>query len=221
METVIDQALLTQIRAHAGCPVPPEAIEIVWKESEKVSKQRGTPIEFVLAEQVKALWSEANQRQFNAAGKPVDFEAFCKAKLAKTDSLFSKLLGRKSKVQQAQADVAQVESEINSARAGLAAASQKAAELTNDIATSEADLSNHDEPAVQASIEEAARILHLRHRSPHNSSVVDAAVSHAVQAEVMLRILNARLIYSRDLLAKEEAKVEAFKQELKRLEKQL
>jgi hypothetical protein len=53
MEQVFDAALLTSVRTHAGCPVPESALEVVWKESEKVAKQRGTPLEFVLAERVK------------------------------------------------------------------------------------------------------------------------------------------------------------------------
>jgi len=217
----MDQSLLTSVRTHAGCPVPESALEVVWKESEKIAKQRGTPLEFVLSEQVKALWSEANQRQFRADGKPVDFEAFCKAKLAKNDSLFSKLLGRKSKAAQAVADAEQIEAEINEARNGLNAAQGRVAELTNDIATTGVELSNHDDSAVQASIEEAAKIWSHRHRSPHNASVVDAAVSHATQADIVNRILNARLIYLRDLLAKEQEKVSYFQSELKALEKSL
>jgi uncharacterized coiled-coil protein SlyX len=50
---------------------------------------------------------------------------------------------------------------------------------------------------------------------------VDAAVDHAVQAEVALRILNSRLIYLRDLLDKQQEKVSYFQSELKDLEKQL
>jgi hypothetical protein len=220
MEQVFDQSLLTSVRTHAGCPVPESALEVVWKESEKVFKQRGTPLEFVLAEQIKALWAEANQRQFNAAGKPVDFEAFCKAKLAKSDSLFSKLLG-KSKAQQAVAEAEAIEAEITASRAGLKASEQRVAELKNDIEATEAELSNHDESAVEESIQEAAKIWKARHRSPYNASKVDAAIAYAVESEVVNRILNARLIYLRDSLTKEQEKVSYFQSELKNLEKQL
>jgi len=219
MEQVFEPSFLTAVRTHAGCPVPESALEVVWKESEKVAKQRGTPLEFVLAEQVKALFAEAHQGK--GFGVQVDFDGFCKAKLAKSDSLFSKLLGRKSKAAQAVADAEALESEITAARAGLNSAQNKVVELSNDIEKAESELSNHDESAVQSSIEEAARLWKHRHRSPHNASVVDAAVDHAVQAEVTLRILNARLVYLRDLLANEQSKVEAFKQQLKDLEKQL
>ena len=61
----------------------------------------------------------------------------------------------------------------------------------------------------------------MRQRSPHNESVVSAAIYHASNADVVQRILSARLVFLRDLLAKEQAKVEAFKQQLKELEKSL
>jgi hypothetical protein len=215
----MDQSLLTSVRTHAGCPVPESALEVVWKESEKVAKQRGTPLEFILAEQVKALFAEAHQGK--GFGVQVDFDAFCKAKLSKSDSLFSKILGRKSKAAQAVADAEQLEAEINQARAGLNAAQSKVVELSNDIGKTEAELSNHDESAVQESIEEAAKIWHIKGRSVNNSSTVDACVAHATQADIVNRILNARLIYLRDLLAKEQSNVEAFHKQLKELEKQL
>ena len=221
MEQVIDAALLSQIREHAGCPVPAEAVEVVYKESEKIAKDTGKPLEFAIAEQIRALWAEANQRRFNVTGKPVDFETFCREKLAKKDGLLSKLLGRKTKAAQAVADAEALEAEITAARNGSKAAQAKVAELSNDIEKTEAELSNHDEPAVQESIAEAAKIWSHRHRSPHNASVVDAAIAHATQADIVNRILNARLIYLKDLLSKEQEKVSYFQSALKSLEKQL
>jgi hypothetical protein len=218
---MIDQALLTDIQQHAGCPCPPEALELVWKESEKVAKQSGTPLEFVLAEQVKALWASANQQRFNHSGKPVDFTAFCRERLSKTDGLWSKLLGRKSKAAQSVADVEQLEAEITAAKSGLNAAQSKAAELANDIATTEAELEANSDAAVEHSVNEAAKVWHMRNRSPHHESKISGAVAHAVEQEVVGRILSARLIYLRDLLATEQAKVESFTSELKRLEKSL
>jgi hypothetical protein len=205
----------------AGVPAFPELIELVLPAAQKASDETGLSLEYAVIEQAKAVWAAAHQKSKAGFGQNVDFPAFVREKLGKKDSLISRLLVRKSKVQQAVVDAEQLETEIIAARNGLNASQAKVEEITNDIATTEAELSNHNEAAVQASIEEAARIWHLRHRSPHNSSVVDANVDHAVQSEVTLRILDARLIYLRDLLAKEQEKVEAFKQQLRDLEKQL
>jgi chromosome segregation ATPase len=119
------------------------------------------------------------------------------------------------------AEAEQVESEITETRSALGASQQKAQELKNDLASTEAELANYSEEAIEQSVLEAAKIWHLKGKSPHNSSIVENAISRVVEAEASIRILNARLVWLKDLLAKEEAKIESFKQELKRLEKQL
>ena len=97
-------------------------------------------------------------RQAGKAAQPLDFQAYCRELLSKKDSLWRKLIGRKQSVAQAQADVQAYEAEIESSRAALAAAQQKVVELKNDIESTERELLNHDEKAVQESIEEAAKI---------------------------------------------------------------
>jgi chromosome segregation ATPase len=130
------------------------------------------------------------------------------------------VISRKQSVAQSQADLEAYEAEINTARQSFAAASQKAQELKASIESAERELSNHSEEAVNQSIEQAAKIWHLRHQSPHNSSVVDSAIAHALEADIVLKVLNARLIQLRDALAKEEVKVDSFKRQLRDLEKQ-
>jgi chaperonin cofactor prefoldin len=221
-ETVIDNYLVAQVHSHAGLPVTAEVIEAVLPDAEKAVKDaqasgKDLPLEFALATAARALWAEAHQGQF---GKQLDWPAYVREKLAKKDSLFSKLFQRKSKVQQQIADLKQYEEEINGARGALRASEVNAKELRDSIAATEHDLELHTETAVEGSIQQAAEIWEHRGRSPHNSSIVDAAVSHAVEAEVINRILSARLIWLKDKLATEEKKIEAIKRQLKDLEKQ-
>jgi chromosome segregation ATPase len=221
-EYVLNNDILASIRAHSGISnMPNEAVEIVWKDAEKAARERGISIEFIAADLVKALWAQAFQ-EARRNGKPQqDFDRYCKEQLAGKESIFSNLFAKKSKVASLVAEAEQIEAEITETRNALGAAQSKAQELKGQIESTEAELSNHTEEAVQESINEAAKLWHLKGRSPHNASIISASVSHALEADAVNRILNARIIYLRDLLAKEEAKVEAFKQELKALEKQL
>jgi chromosome segregation ATPase len=217
----LNNDLITSIRAHSGISnLPVEAIEIVWKDAEKAARDRGTAIEFIAAELCKSLFAQAFSEARRNGKQTVDFQAYCREQLTSKDSLWKKLIGRKQSVAQAQAEVAQYESEITASRAALAAAQQMVVELRNDIEATEAELSNHTEEAVNKSIEEAAKLWHLKHRSNHNASFVENSISHAVQAEIVNRVLNVRLIQLRESLASEESKLEAFKRQLKDLEKQ-
>jgi hypothetical protein len=219
---ILTRDIESSIRQHSGISnLPAEAIQVIWAEAEKVASDRGVSIEFIAADLVRALWAKANM-EHRQSGKPgnVDLQAYCVSKLATKDSLWKKLIGRKQSVAQAQEDLAIYEQEIEAARQSLAASQQKIVELKNSIGSAEAELTEHSESEVEASIQSAAGIWHLKHTSPFNSSKVEASIEHAVQAEVVLRILNARLIQLRDSLAKEEAKIEAFKRQLKDLEKQ-
>jgi len=214
--------ILTTVRVHCGISnCPSEAIEHVGPEAQKTARDRGTSIEFIAADLIRALWAKANmeQRQAGKAGQTLDFQAYCRELMSKKDSLWRKLIGRKQSVAQAQADVQAYEAEIESSRAALAAAQQKVVELKNDIESTERELLNHTEEAVAESIEEAAKLWAHRHRSPHNSSKVDSAVAHAVEAEIVNRVLNIRLIQLREESSKQERLVEAFKKQLKDLEK--
>ncbi|PWT86351.1 MAG: hypothetical protein C5B58_01500 [Acidobacteria bacterium] len=115
--------------------------------------------------------------------------------------------------------MAQYEAEVESAKNGLSSAQLKVVELKNSIQSAEAELEEHSEEAVQAHIEEAARIWEHRSRSPHNASIVEDAIYHASSSEVVVRILNARLVQLRDSLAKHEQAIIGFQKELKDLEK--
>jgi chromosome segregation ATPase len=214
--------VLTSIRAHSGISnCPSEAIEHVWNEAQKIASERGTSIEFIAADLIRALWAKANMehRQAGKAGQPLDFQAYCRELLSKKDSLWKKLLGRKQSVAQAQADVAAYEAEIESTRSSLAAAQQKVIELKSDIESTQRELCNHDESAVSESIEEAAKVWHVRHKTAQSSSIVESAIAHAVEAEVVNRVLNVRLIQLREEWSKHEQLVDSFKKQLKDLEK--
>jgi len=215
--------VLTSVRAHSGISnCPNEAIEHVWNEAQSIAKDRGTSIEFIAADLIRALWAKANMehRQAGKAGQALDFQAYCRELLSKKDSLWRKLIGRKQSAAQAQADVAQFEAEITETRSALGSSQQKVQELKSQIDSTEAELADHNESAVEESILEAAKIWNLKGKSPFNSSKVEAAIAHVVESEAVLRILNARLVWLRDSLAKEESKVESFKSQLKQLEKQ-
>jgi hypothetical protein len=219
--TVIDNYILTSVREHCGSWVTAEALEVALEPAEKAVKDAKSsghdlPIEFALVESVKALWAAAHQGH----KQNVDFNAYVREKLAVKDSLLSKLLGRKSKVAEQVADLKQYEQEINESRAGLKASEAKVVEIQNSIATTEAELVANSQEAVENSINRAAETWHLRHRSPHHESIVASAVSHAVEQDVVDRILNARLIILRDKLEAEKARVEAFTKQLRQLEKQ-
>jgi len=216
MSEPLGNYLVSAVRS-AGVPAFPELIELVLPEAKKVADSRGLALEFAVVEQAKATYAEAVQGKF---AQKVDFPAFVREKLGKKDSLLSKLIGRKSKVQEAIAELEQYEAQINEARAGLKASEAKVIELRNSIESTEAELQNHSSDAVEASILEAAKIWQHKDRNPHNQSIVAASVSHAVEAEVVNRILKARLILLRDNLTAEEKKVEGYKKTLKDLEKQ-
>jgi chromosome segregation ATPase len=160
-------------------------------------------------------------RQAGKAGQPLDFQTYCREKLSTKDSLWRKLLLRKQSVATAQADAAHIESEITAARAGLSASQQKVAELKNDIATAEAELNDHTPEAIEESIQEAASIWGMKERTPHHASIVERALFHCAHAEASNRILSARLVQLKDKLTAEQARVESFTSELKRLEKSL
>jgi hypothetical protein len=219
-ETVIDNYLVTQIRTHAGIPITEEVIEAALPSAEeavKIAKASGhdLSLEFALTDAARALWAEAHQ-----GGKQnVDWPAFVRERLAKKDSLFSKLFKRKSEVQQSIDELKQFEEDVNQARAALKYSEQKVSELKNSIEATERDLAFHSDEAVEASVQQAAAIWHRRDTSPHNSSIVEASVAHAVEAEVINRVLHARLVWLRDKLAAEQSKVTEFEKELKRLEK--
>jgi hypothetical protein len=202
----------------AGIPAFPELIELVLPAAQKASDETGLSLEYAVIEQAKAVWAAAHQNSKAGFGQNIDFPAYVRERLGKTDSLLSKLLGRKSKVEEQVADLKQYEADINSARAGLSASQQKVSELSESIAATESELANHTEDAVEASIQEAAQIYHLRNRSPHSGSVVDANIFHAAHADVVNRILNARLILLRDKLTVEQANVVEFTKQLKALE---
>jgi len=221
-EYTLNNDLITSIRAHSGVSnLPVEAIEIVWKDAEKAAKDRGTAIEFIAAELCKALFAKAFSEARRNGKQTVDFQAYCREQLASKESIFSKLFAKKSKVASLVAEAEAIESEISETRSALGSSQQKAQELKNDLASTESELANYSEKAIDQSVLEAAKIWHLKGKSPHNSSIVENAISHIVEAEASIRILNARLVWLRDLIGKEETKIESFKQELKRLEKQL
>lgn len=220
-QTVIDNFLLTSVRTHAGTWVTEETIELALPQAEQAvrdAKSNGhdLPLEFAIVEAVKAIWAAAHQGH----KQNVDFNAYVREKLAVKDSLFKKLFQRKSSVQQSIDELKQYEEEINQARAGLKHSEVKVVELTQSIETTEAELSANSDEAVVNSVNEAAKVWDMRHRSPHHESIVSAAVSHAVEQEVVGRILNARLIQLRDKLEAEKAKVADFSKRLKELEKQ-
>jgi DNA repair ATPase RecN len=171
-------------------------------------------LEFALSTAVLALRGLCHQQHRGQ----MDLLEFCQRKLAKSDGLLSKLMGRKSKLAEPVAELEAYESDINSARAGLSASQQKVSELSESIASTEAELNDHTSEAIEASVQEAAEVWHLRHRSPHNSSIVESAVSHAVEAEIVLRILSARLVWLKDKLTAEQANVVEFTKRLKALE---
>jgi hypothetical protein len=60
----------------------------------------------------------------------------------------------------------------------------------------------------------------VRDRSERNGSVVENAIFHAVHADVVNRVLNARLILLKDQLEAETARQAELKRHLKDLEKQ-
>lgn len=214
------QYLITSVTAGAGCRVNEDVLTVAMPAAEAairdaISAGKEPPaLEFALATAVQALRAACHQQHRGQ----MDLLEYCRQKLAKTDSLLSKLLGRKSRVQESIAELEAYEADINAARAGLSATQQKVSELTESIASTEAELTAHTDEAVEASIQEAAQVWHLRNRSPHSGSVVDADIFHAAHADVVNRILNARLILLRDKLTAEQANVVEFTKQLKALE---
>jgi hypothetical protein len=220
METITNY-LVTQVQSHANVPISAEVLEAVLESAEEAVKLREAsgkplPLEFALADAARALWATAHQG--NRQG--VDWPAYVRSRIAKKDTLFSRLFKRKSEVQQSIDDLKQFESDVIQARAGLKTSEVTVSELTNSIAATEQELYSHSSDAVEASIQEAAQIWNIRDRSPHNGSIVDASVEHAVRADVVNRILNARLILLKDKLSAEQAKVVEFSKRMKSLEKQ-
>jgi chromosome segregation ATPase len=189
--------IVASVRQHCGISnMPSEALEIVWPEAEKAAKDRGVSIEFIAADLVRALWAKANMehRQAGKAGQPLDFQAYCREKLSKKDGLFKRLLSRKQSAAQQQAEVEAYEQEIESARRSLAASSQKVVELKNDISSTESELSNHTDYAVEESIQEAAKLWsQSRSRSRDCKSDLECAAD-----SVARRVEQARAV-SREL----------------------
>jgi chromosome segregation ATPase len=141
-------------------------------------------------------------------------------KARKKDSLISRLLGRKTKVAEAIADLEAFEADVNQSKEALRNTESKIEELNQEIEKATNELSAHTEEAVAQSIQEAAAIYHLRNRSPRFGSEVDAAIAHSVNAEVVNRILHARLVLIKEQLETETTRQTDLKKHLKDLEKQ-
>jgi hypothetical protein len=210
---------VTAVRS-AGVPSFPELIELVMPAAQKASAENGLAVEFAVIEQAKAVWAEAHQKSKAGFSQNVDFPAFVREKLGKKDSLLSRLLGKKSKLAEAQADLQAFEADVNQSKEALRHTESKIAELNQEIEKATNELSAHTEEAVAESIQEAAKLWHVRHRSERNGSVVDAAIFHAAHADVVNRVLNARLILLKDQLEAETTRQTELKKHLKDLEKQ-
>jgi uncharacterized protein YbcI len=214
--------LITAVGSHSGCRVNEDVLTLAMPQAEEAIKdaisagKEPPPLEFALATAVQALRAACHQQ--HRGNK--DLLEYAREKLAKTDSLLSKLLGRKSKVEEQVAALKEFEEQISQARAGLSSSQQKVSEIAQSIEATEAELNDHTPEAIEASISEAATIWHLRERAPHHGSIVDRAIFHAAHAEVVTRILHTRLIQLREKLEAEKAKVEAFTKQLRQLEKQ-
>jgi DNA repair exonuclease SbcCD ATPase subunit len=204
----------------AGVPAFPELIELVLPAAQKASNETGLSLEYAVIEQAKAVYAAAHQKSKAGPGQNVDFPAFVREKLGKTDSLLSKLLGRKSRVQQSIAELEAYEADVNQSKEALRNTESKIEELNQEIEKATSELSAHTEEAVAQSIQEAAQVYHLRSRNPHLGSVVDAAIFHAAHADIVNRILNARLILLKDQLETEATRQTELKKHLKDLEKQ-
>jgi peptidoglycan hydrolase CwlO-like protein len=204
----------------AGVPAFPELIELVLPAAQKASDETGLALEFAVVEQAKAVWAEAHQNSKAGFGQNIDFPAYVREKLGKKDSLLSRLLGKKSKLAEAQADLQAFEADVNQSKEALRHTESKIAELNQEIEKATNELSEHTEEAVAERIQEAAKLWHVRHRSERNGSVVEDAIFHAVHADVVNRVLNARLIMLRDQLEAETARQAELKRHLKDLEKQ-
>jgi DNA repair exonuclease SbcCD ATPase subunit len=204
----------------AGVPAFPELIELVLPAAQKASDETGLSLEFAVAEQAKAVWAAAHQKSKAGFGQNIDFPAYVREKLGKKDSLISRLLGRKTKVAEAIADLEAFEADVNQSKEALRNTESKIEELNQEIEKATNELSAHTEEAVAQSIQEAAAIYHLRNRSPRFGSEVDAAIAHSVNAEVVNRILHARLVLIKEQLETETTRQTDLKKHLKDLEKQ-
>jgi DNA repair ATPase RecN len=214
------QYLITSVTAGAGCRVNEDVLTVAMPAAEAairdaISAGKEPPaLEFALATAVQALRAACHQQHRGQ----MDLLEYCRQKLAKTDSLLSKLLGRKSKVQESIAELEAYEADINAARAGLSASQQKVSELSESIASTEAELNNHTSEAIEASLSDAATIWHLRERTNHHGSIVDRALFHAAHAEAITRLLHMRLVWLKDKLTAEQVQVAEFTKRLKALE---
>jgi len=204
----------------AGIPAFPELIELVMPAAQKASDETGLSLEYAVIEQAKAVWAAAHQKSKAGFGQNIDFPAYVREKLGKKDSLISRLLGRKTKVAEAIADLEAFEADVNQSKEALRNTESKIEELNQEIEKATNELSAHTEEAVTQSIQEAAQIYHLRNRSPHSGSIVDAAIFHAAHADIVNRILNTRLILLKDQLEAETTRQTELKKHLKDLEKQ-
>jgi hypothetical protein len=204
----------------AGIPAFPELIELVLPAAQKASDETGLSLEYAVIEQAKAVWAAAHQNSKAGFGKNVDFPAYVRERLGKKDSLISRLLGRKTKVAEAIADLEAFEADVNQSKEALRNTEGKIEELNQEIEKATNELSAHTSEAVEASIQEAAQVYHLRSRNPHLGSVVDAAIFHSAHADIINRILNARLILLKDQLEAETTRQTELKKHLKDLEKQ-
>jgi chromosome segregation ATPase len=210
---------VTAVRS-AGIPSFPELIELVMPAAQKASAETGLALEFAVVEQAKAVWAEAHQKSKAGFGQNIDFPAYVREKLGKKDSLLSRLLGKKSKLAEAQADLEAYESDVNESREALRSVVAKIEEIGQEIEQATAELSAHTDEAIAESIQEAAKLWAHRHRSERNGSAVDAAIFHAAHADVVNRVLDARLVLLRDELSAAQAKKSELEAHLKALEKQ-
>jgi hypothetical protein len=211
-----DQYLLSRIRS-SGVPVCDELLEYILPAAERAAKETGVPLEFCLVEQAKAAYAEA--RQGKGFGVEIDFAAYVRSKVAKSDSLLSRLLGRKDKVAKQVADLAAYEADINQTRESLRQVVAKIADLNQQIEQTTGEFGNHSDSAVEQSITEAAKLWNVRHRSDRNGSIVDDAIFHAVHADVVLRVLNYRLVMLKDELSAAQTKKADLEAHLRDLEK--
>jgi chromosome segregation ATPase len=210
---------VTAVRS-AGIPSFPELIELVMPAAQKASAETGLALEFAVVEQAKAVWAEAHQKSKAGFGQNIDFPAYVREKLGKKDSLLSRLLGKKSKLAEAQADLEAYESDVNESREALRSVVAKIEEIGQEIEQATAELSAHTDEAIAESIQEAAKLWAHRHRSERNGSAVDAAIFHAAHADVVNRVLDARLVLLRAELSAAQAKKSELEAHLKALEKQ-
>jgi len=147
-------------------------------------------------------------------------ESLCDQPRVRCAAKLSRLFGKKSKLAEAQADLQAFEADVNQSREALRHIESKIAELNQEIEKATNELSEHTEEAVAERIQEAAKLWHVRDRSERNGSVVENAIFHAVHADVVNRVLNARLILLKDQLEAETARQAELKRHLIDLEKQ-